>query len=179
LLIEDRDEITKFQDYLKEFDPNGLLFLQLWLTLRGYEKEYDRLLSNLDDANRPKTNFIKWNIKCAKALIQKYFRRVSRRDSRPAQVQEYESKINQEILKTKEKPTIENVKSLRSTLHHLLDVLQIRLEILQFQAFRSYHKRKFKTIKKLKYLPRLPENEVITFNYGKSSLRRKWLYAAV
>lgn len=168
LLIEDRDEIESFQGYLKVFDPVGLQFLQLWLTLRGYEKEYHRRLAELDQPNRHITDFIKWNIKCAKALIDKYFRQ-TRNDSRPAQVQNFQYEVELHIQQTKATPSIDTIAQLQNSLKNLLSVLQTLLEVIQFKAFCEHNQSTTKEIAAIKqiskkasakYLPRLPENEV-------------------
>lgn len=182
MLIEDRDEIESFQGYLKVFDPVGLQFLQLWLTLRGYEKEYHRRLAELDQPNRHITDFIKWNIKCAKALIDKYFRQ-TRNDSRPAQVQNFQYEVELHIQQTKAMPSIDTIAQLQNSLKNLLSVLQTLLEVIQFKAFCEHNQSTTKEIAAIKqiskkatakYLPRLPENEVCIICFYTS-----WYYKGV
>jgi len=159
LLIEDRDEIESFQAYLKVFDPIGLQFLQLWLTLRGYEKEYHRRRGELGSgqvAENGLSIFIKWNIKCAKALIDKYFQHEHLRKNVATQVQNFQAEVEFHISQSKTTPSMENVEKLKITLISLLMVLQSLLEVVQFKAFSDYNQ----SIKSAKYLPKLPENEV-------------------
>ena len=65
-----RERVESFRAFLRINSQHGLKTFQMWLTLNGYVKEYNRyrLLydSQLD-------NFIRWNLKCAKALVEKFF----------------------------------------------------------------------------------------------------------
>lgn len=154
-LIEDRDEIELFRSYLTVFDPEGLQFLQLWLTLRGYEKEYAGRR-----ANSAKSDFIKWNIKCAKALIDKYFNE-TRNVQRPAQVQNFEHEVQLRIEQTKATPTLENTHALKTTLTNLLAILQRILECVQFKSFATHRQMAHEQTQKAKYMPKVPENEIV------------------
>ena len=67
--LDSRDGAEDFRDFLLRTSDDGLAVFQLWLILNGYQKEverYTRLHGNND-------TFIKWNIKCCKALSEKYF----------------------------------------------------------------------------------------------------------
>jgi hypothetical protein len=67
-VLSSRDASEAFKSFLQVSAPSDVSTLQTWHTLKGYIKEYNRyrLLyeSQLD-------NFIRWNSKCAKALIEK------------------------------------------------------------------------------------------------------------
>ena len=66
-----RDGAESFRSFLHVSFPAGLETFQIWLTLNGYIKEYNRYRL-LYDSQLP--NFIRWNVKCAKALIEKFFK---------------------------------------------------------------------------------------------------------
>ena len=68
--ISSRDEVDGFRDYLRQYSPEGLVDFQIWLTANGYLKEFARYRVLHDNDLE---NFVKWNAKCAKAMIDRFF----------------------------------------------------------------------------------------------------------
>jgi len=68
--LNTRDGAEDFRDFLEKTSEDGLRVFELWLTLNGYKKEVEKFtrLHDFTDA------FAKWNMRCAKALIEKYFK---------------------------------------------------------------------------------------------------------
>ena len=68
--LNTRDGAEDFRDFLEKTSEDGLRVFELWLTLNGYKKEVEKFtrLHDFTDA------FAKWNMRCTKALIEKYFK---------------------------------------------------------------------------------------------------------
>ena len=68
--LNTRDGAEDFRDFLEKISEDGLRVFELWLTLNGYKKEVEKFtrLHDFTDA------FAKWNMRCTKALIEKYFK---------------------------------------------------------------------------------------------------------
>ena len=67
-LLDDRSGVECFRQFLHSYDQLGLVKLELWLTLRGYQREYERRQSDMGHVD-----FVKWNARCARALANKYW----------------------------------------------------------------------------------------------------------
>jgi len=67
-LLDDRSGVECFRQFLHSYDQLGLVKLELWLTLRGYQREYERRQSDMAPVD-----FVKWNARCARALANKYW----------------------------------------------------------------------------------------------------------
>ena len=68
--LNTRDGAEDFRDFLEKTSEDGLRVFELWLTLNGYKKEVEKFtrLHDFTDA------FAKWNMRCTKALMEKYFK---------------------------------------------------------------------------------------------------------
>ena len=76
--LDSRDGAEDFRDFLlRTYPDDGLAVFQLWLILNGYQKEVERYI-RLHGKNE---TFIKWNIKCCKALSEKYFNSTSSKNN--------------------------------------------------------------------------------------------------
>ena len=71
--LNTRDGAEDFRDFLEKTSEDGLRVFELWLTLNGYKKEVEKF-SRLHDFTEA---FAKWNMRCTKALIEKYFKVMS------------------------------------------------------------------------------------------------------
>ena len=71
-LLDDRQGVECFRQFLHSYDQSGLFKLELWLTLRGYQREYERRQAEMAHAD-----FVKWNTRCGKALANKYWSSLS------------------------------------------------------------------------------------------------------
>jgi len=75
-LLDDRQGVECFRQFLHSYDQSGLFKLELWLTLRGYQREYERRQAEMTHAD-----FVKWNTRCGKALANKYWSSLSEEDT--------------------------------------------------------------------------------------------------
>ena len=144
-MLRDRNGIETFRSFLTQNDTPGLHLLELWLTLKGYQKEYEKRKGSHD-----LVNFNKWNGRCGRALVEKYF---SKFESEIIQIQ----RLRSILMKIKRFPNIiENAEHLRCELNNVANHVQETLRKNQFQ--------KFKIKKPLEYgqsrLPPVSENEV-------------------
>ena len=150
-MLRDRNGIETFRFFLAQNDTPGLHLLELWLTLKGYQKEYEKRKGSHD-----LVNFNKWNGRCGRALVEKYF---SKFESEIIQIQ----RLRSILMKIKRFPNIiENAEHLRYELNNVANHVQDTLRKNQFQKF------KIKKDRTIEYtgsqassrLPPVSENEV-------------------
>ena len=68
--LNTRDGAEDFRDFLEKTSKQGLETFNLFLILNGYQKEAERYY-RLHGFNE---HYVKWNVKCCKALMDKYFK---------------------------------------------------------------------------------------------------------
>ena len=148
-LLRDRNGIETFRSFLTQNDTSGLHLLELWLTLKGYQKEYEKRKGSHDLGHMTLVNFNKWNGRCGRALVEKYF---SKFESEIIQIQ----RLRSILMKIKRFPNIiENAEHLRCELNHVANHVQDTLRKNQFQKFKI-NKKSFEYGR----LPPVSENEV-------------------
>lgn len=131
-VLSSRDGAEAFRSFLQVSLPHGLTTFQIWLTLNGYIKEYNRyrLLydSQLD-------NFIRWNVKCAKALIEKFFKNVKDVQDFIAQPEIRLSALNKAYRQCRKFPTLNTAEQLKSEFVTILTGVKSILDNKYFDKY--------------------------------------------
>ena len=119
--------------------------------MKGYQKEYEKRKGSHD-----LVNFNKWNGRCGRALVEKYF---SKFESEIIQIQ----RLRSILMKIKRFPNIiENAEHLRYELNNVANHVQDTLRKNQFQKFKIKKDRtiEYTCSQASSRLPPVSENEV-------------------
>ena len=139
-----RDEAESFRGFLQTSHPCGLRTFQIWLTLNGYIKEYNRYRLLYDSQLE---NFVRWNLKCAKALIEKFFNQ-SEAGGIEHEIQMGFFALNEAFRQSKKFPTVNTAEKVKSEFVTILNQAKSVMENKYFAEYQKTTKSEIQSAKK-------------------------------
>ena len=126
--LDSRDGAEDFRDFLLKTSQEGVQVFQLWLILNGYQKEVDRYLR----LHGQSSEFIKWNMKCCKALMEKYLNDSTQYQVNHSLVQTLESAYK----KVRKDPNVKHSTQLTTILGDIFNAISLYIESKHYSNYK-------------------------------------------